>query len=490
MNRPNASPRLNAALLAIAVFTAGCSTGGAYVVPTPAAATPVTGNAVPGRVFFVDASLPTGPCTAYDAGTRHCGSGRDLAFKNLADAAGMAGPGDRVIIRAGIYASPLRPMQSGTRSAPVVFTAASDERAEIVVAEAPALQLTGVQHIHIQGLDIHDSLGWARLEDAHFNTIERNHFSDAIARGTTGGLKLVRSHNNRIHANLFERGNDSIVVQASDRNRIEGNTLTWARHSLLSIRCGNFNIVRGNRFHNERQKAAEIYDCEGVSDAPIRYDATKRNLWEFNNFAHVRGAWRNSDYNGIQYAASLGIVRGNLFNDNQGGALHFALYAQEAQYVYGNRVYGNRFIANRCGAISSEPGGGLRVGDNRIVGNVFADNTNCNGAADTQRDSLVYNFEANLDNAPRSAQPPDAWLAHATADGQGLTMQVDDVMAFFDGYGIDGEVGDMLRIGGVDEDIPLVKIDYANRVLVLGRAVRWAAGAGVRVVLRSGATAG
>lgn len=52
-------------------------------------------------------------------------------------------------------------------------------------------------------------------------------------------------------------------------------------------------------------------------------------------------------------------------------------------------------------------------------------------------------------------------------------MQVDDVMAFFDGYGIDGEVGDMLRIGGVDEDIPLVKIDYANRVLVLGRAVRW-----------------
>ena len=57
------------------------------------------------------------------------------------------------------------------------------------------------------------------------------------------------------------------------------------RHSLLSLRCGNQNVIRGNTFSNPDQKDLEIYDCEGTSDAPVKLDATKRNLVEGNVIA-------------------------------------------------------------------------------------------------------------------------------------------------------------------------------------------------------------
>ena len=57
------------------------------------------------------------------------------------------------------------------------------------------------------------------------------------------------------------------------RQLLEDNVFYRGRHSLLSVRCGDFNVFRGNRFDNPDQKSAEIYDCEGVSDAPYELDA-------------------------------------------------------------------------------------------------------------------------------------------------------------------------------------------------------------------------
>ena len=54
---------------------------------------------------------------------------------------------------------------------------------------------------------------FARLEDSTHNVLARNHFSKANAHGTTGSVKLVRSHLNRIVENSFDDGHDNLVIQ-------------------------------------------------------------------------------------------------------------------------------------------------------------------------------------------------------------------------------------------------------------------------------------
>jgi parallel beta-helix repeat protein len=459
----------------------GC-TGGGNPPPAFQTVTPVTDTAAGKRLYFVDGSLGVNPCPVYEPATRSCGNGRELAFNNLRDANGMARAGDTIEIRAGHYPDPLRPGSGGTPSAALTWRAYQKEAVVLSVAEEPALQLIRVQHVTISGLHIDQSLGWARLEEAHHNRIVGNTFTEAIARGTTGGLKVVRSHYNRIEDNRFFKGNDSIVIQDSNHNLILGNHLEFARHSLISIRCGNYNVIRGNWLHNMRQKAGEIYDCEGVSDAPVKYDVTKRNVWEFNHFAHVTGSSQPDNYNGIQYAAQAGVVRYNWFIDNQGGAIHLAIYPEEALYNYGNRIYGNRFLDNRCQAISAGNVPPLRANDNRIQGNVFANNRDCFGGPHRVAQHPVYSLVDNLEVGTDTTNLPVAWLTTTLSAGSGKAIPVEDVLPFYDGNNIPGEAGDLIELKSSGAQARIVRIDYAGKTLALGTDLQWSAGDGIRVI--------
>jgi parallel beta-helix repeat protein len=370
------------------------------------------------------------------------------------------------------------------------------------ITDKPAILVRNASHIVIEGLVVRDVQGWGRLEDATHVVIRGNRFSEAQARGSRGGLKLVRSHLNQITGNRFERGTDSIVVQESDRNVISGNEFTFARHSLLSIRCGSFNVIRGNRFRNERQKAVEIYDCQGVSDAPVRLDATRRNLVEGNRFLLTRGPSQPHKYNGIQYAGQLGIVRRNLFHDVRGGGLAFQVYPQEALHNYGHRVYHNTFVANQCYAVSGSAGTarGAVFADNLVEHNLFHRNLDCAGAPqqtgvrEPRAVGLRHNTELAPEEDPGFVNPPAGdfglrpgsrlvdtagFLTTAAADGSGTSLPVADPKYFYDGHGIPGEEGDLIQLQGGPERARVVRVDLAAGTLTLDRPLTWRRGQGV-----------
>ncbi len=443
--------------------------------------------------LYVDGMLATA-CSQYQPATRSCNGGTARAYPSFAEALAAAQIGDTVLVRGGTYGERLIPPRSGSTNAPITIRAYPGETPILSGAGEPAIFLRMVSFLVIEGLTVQDALGWGRLEDASHNTLRGNRFLRATASGTTGGLKLVRAHHNRLLDNHFEDGNDNLVVQESDYNLIQGNRFVTGRHSLLSVRCASFNVIRANTFHNTDQKAMEIYDCEGVSDAPYRLDATRRNLIEANRFTGTRASSRHYDYNGIQYAGQNGIVRRNVFYDNLGGALSIQVYADEALYNYGHRLYHNTFYHNACYGLSAandvDP---TRYYDIRARNNLFYRNTDCSGAAVQVRNDNPVAVQIDDSNALATPAPPfmdeaardlrlaagsvhiDAggFLTFAVGAGQGTRLVVDDTRYFYDGYGLSGERGDLIQLEGSTETARVLAVDDATRTLTLDRPLVW-----------------
>ncbi len=449
---------------------------------------------------YVDATL-SGDCpSTYAPATRSCSGGTDVGHASLASAAAAATAGDTVILREGTYPQ-LVPGGSGVEGQPITFKSYDGETARIAQLSQLAISITNKSYITIEGLAIDEVLGWGRLEDADHIIIISNVFTKATATGTTGSLKLVRSDHNQLLGNVFDDGNDNVVVQESDNNLIEGNTFRLGRHALLSIRCANFNVIRGNSFDNPDQKAGEIYDCEGVSDAPYALDATKRNLFELNRFANTRPSDVKHRYNGIQFAGQQGIVRRNLFYDNLGGGIGIQVYSDEALINYGHRIYNNTFVENRCFGFWSADGGSPSQYFNTVVkGNLFFGNADCSGAgaqhlignptavsfADNEladvdpgfvdlaaRDLALRDDSAMVDVAP--------FATRTASNGNGTELPVNDAGYFFDGYGIAGQIGDLIQLRAQTTTARVVAIDYQTNVLSLDQALSWDADVGVHL---------
>jgi len=164
--------------------------------------------------------------------------------------------------------------------------------------------------------------------------------------------------NNKIHS-----GNDNIFILNSDHNLIEHNEVTSGRHTLWTIKGGNYNVVRDNYFYNELEKIGEIFDAYdpiygrdeqhfGLSQK----DATKHNLVEGNIFAYTPASGTSAPYSGLQYAAQNGVIRNNIFYNNTGPGIEIASYSDEAEFTTDNRIYNNVFYQNHFG--------GLRVSTN------------------------------------------------------------------------------------------------------------------------------
>lgn len=423
-----------------------------------------------------------------------------MAFRTIGEANSAAAAGDTIEVREGGYNEPISPARSGTAGAPITYRNFDRENVTITGTDQPAVQLLDKFYIIIKGIAFNEVLGWGRLENGGFNRIEDCRFANALARGTTGGLKLVRSHFNRIIGNTFETGNDSVVVQESDRNLVAGNKFRFARHSLLSVRCGNFNVIRENEFHNERQKAMEIYDCEAVSDAPYKLNATKRNLIENNRFIYTRGPSEPHKYNAIQFSGQYAIIRRNLFFNNQGGGVNFSIYSAEALHNYGNRVYNNTFVGNRCYGLYGARQMGRIFGDNVVANNVFFKNEDCRGVPEQIciGDSAAVALKSNLllkptqdpcfvsesdgDFSLRPGSPlvdAGTFLSRAAGGGEGTSLPVDDVRGFSDGFGIQGLQGDVIQLEGESRRARITGIDYVRGTLALDVALSWKNGQGI-----------
>ncbi len=449
------------------------------------------------ETLYVDSTIPAA-CTSYAAATRSCEGGDARAFVTLSGGASALAAGDVLVLRGGAYEEVLRPTASGRADAPITIRGADGEAAIIENVDSPALFLRGVSYLVVEDLSVRDVLGFGRLEDSDHITIRRVRFERARASGTTGGLKLVRATQCRIDSNQLIDSSDNLVMQESDSNLIIDNEFREGSHSLLSVRCSNRNVFRGNRFDNPSQKAMEIYDCEGVSDAPYRLDATRRNLIEGNRFEGTLGSDRNHRYNAIQYAGQYGIVRRNVFFDNLGGGLAFQVYSDEALNNYGHRAYHNTFVDNRCNGLIGSRAVSDTFYDNTARFNVLLGNVGCAGEPEQTNirnpDAVVLSDNVLVDVDPgfvdrvgrdftlsSGSRLVDAagYLARARGAGEGTRLGVDDAYPFFDGNGIEGEVGDTIQLEGDAARATVVSIDLSGGLLELDRPLTWADGQGV-----------
>ncbi len=451
-----------------------------------------------GATLYVDQKISVTTCTTYSPATRSCGGGSSRAYLRLYDAANAAVAGDKVYLRAGSYSGQLSPARSGTASLPITFAAYAGEKPTLSGNPNPALWLVKRSNIVVDGLTVTNVGGWGRLEDASYNIIRNCAFSVAAGTGTGGGLKLVRSTYNKIVNNTFNDGNDNVTIQESDRNVIQGNRISKARHSLLSIRCGNVNVVRGNVFSNPDQKALEIYDCAGVSDAPYKLNATQKNLIEKNLIMNTRASSARGDFNGIQLGGQHGIIRHNVFRTDHGGGVNFQYYADESLYNYKNRLYNNTFYDNDCYGIVGASGNSSHYYDNRARNNILYKNTSCSGAATqtyiANASQVILTSNAITTTSPRfvnesaydlhlaSGSPmidAGAFLTTTTAAGSGTTLPVADPGYFYGGFGIPGELGDEIGLQGQTTVARILGVDSTGKRLFLDRSLTWANGTGV-----------
>lgn len=466
----------------------------------------LVGLVQPGAVFpradavtvYVDPGIPSATCGDYSPEARTCGGGSATAYRTLNAAAAAATAGTTVSIRAGTYTESLNPARSGTEAAPIVYRRHGTEAAVITRVDI-GVTIIGREYVVLDGLTVTDVNGWVRLKDSRHITIQNSTFLNALARGTTGSIKVVRSTDNRILRNTIQEGNDNMVlVDAADRNLVEGNTFINGRHSLLSVRCSNANVFRGNTFSNQWEKDIEIFDCEGVgSDNPVRFNAAKRNLIEGNELTLTRPSGQDHDYNGIQHGAQQTIVRRNVFRNIPGGGVNYQEYPRESRYVYGNRMYHNTFYANRCHGIIGDLGTG-QYKDQQVKYNLLYKNVGCRNEdeqiriPDRKAVALTRNAIEKVDPgfvneaahdfhlAPGSRLIDAAGPLTETIDaGSGTVLAVKDALYFYDGNGITGEIGDTIQLLGSPETAVVKAIDVKTNTLTLDRPLTWTKGQGV-----------
>ena len=443
--------------------------------------------------IFVDSNLSSS-CQTYSDASRSCGSGNSEAYNSLSSGVSALSAGDELLIRSGSFGQ-LSVQRSGTEQNPITIRNYGNEVVTISTGGSVGISITGQSDVTIQGLDVTSVQGFGRIQDSTRIILEGIDFSNASSSGTTGSLKFVRSTFSKVINSQFSDGSDLLLFQDdSNNNVLLGNIFGSASHSLISIRCSSNNVIRNNEFNNPQQKAIELYDCEGTSDAPVRLDDAKRNLLEGNRFLGTAPSGQDYRYNGGQQT----IVRHNIFANNLGGGVNYVYYGDESLYVYENRLYNNTFYENRCYGIIGQSGTASRFYDNQVVNNLLFANANCSGGsgqvniANSSAVILTNNTQANSDPGFANAAGGDfslvsssnqidagVFVASAASAGSGTTLVVDDASWFYDGYGINGEVGDVIRIEGRADTARIMSINYSTNTLTLNASLTWSAGDGV-----------
>ena len=448
--------------------------------------------------YYVDQGIAA-DCSDYQSSSRSCGTGSEVAYKSLDSGLVVLAAGDTLYLRAGSFGQ-INPPRSGSEGQPISIRAMTGELVTITDSQV-ALWIIDRTDIVIADLVVDNVEGFGRIEGSSRIVIDSVDFSNASASGTTGSLKFVRSVLNTVSNSSFDEGSDLLLLQdESNANVLIGNTFGRAQHSLISIRCSSQNVIRNNDFDNPRQKGMEVFDCEGVSDAPVRLDATSRNLIEENRFSGTAASGQANNFNAIQHGGQNTIVRSNVFKNNKGGGVNYQYYGQESLHVNGNRLYNNTFYSNDCYAIVGQSGSGSQFFDNRVVNNLLYRNVSCSGGS-SQTD-IANSGQVILTNNTLASSDPgfvdagnevltllassaeiDAgrFVARTAGSGSGNVVQVDDASWFFDGFGISAETGDSIQFDGETSSVRISSIDYATNMITLASSANWSDGQGVHL---------
>lgn len=239
-----------------------------------------------GRLLVVDAEQGRKDAT---------GSATD-PFSEIAQAAAVAQPGDRVVIAGGVYDEKVSITQSGTPASPIVFTAAPGER---VIVQGEGIWLAA-DHIILENLTLED----AGDEDGG---------AILITRGTGIQLRNVSAINNdgagvrikptdgpvsevRISGGEF-RGNDKAGIAATGQDRLTAITIEGV-------------IAEENTSDGLQIERASTVSIINVMTERNGIDDERNGIFlKRVNDARVTGAWTSENgHNGIALRQSESVT--------------------------------------------------------------------------------------------------------------------------------------------------------------------------------------
>jgi hypothetical protein len=342
------------------------------------------------------------------------------------------------------------------------------------------------------------------LIDSDYNVVEGNILRQArhgLWSILCGNFNVIRGNSCSNHIQKGGQISDCegvpsdspLKYDATKYNLVDGNTFEFTASSGNASAydgiqySGQKGIIRRNRFYNTTGPglALELYSDEArfVTDTRVY-----QNVFYGTRFAGVALPGPSS------YAFSGHVFKNNIF-------------------------FRSQFVANdtRWPWFTSELNGQpVQIITGRLDGFLFAGN-NILGTAAGQAYAIAYGSRTSSSNP---AQHPLAWwqeqhpelftnnlealpqfvdagagdfrltddsrlidagmfLTRASGGGSGTTMNVEDAGYFYDGFGIPGELGDLIQLQGQTQAVRIVHVDYPNNSLTLDQPLTWTAGQGV-----------
>ena len=257
-------------------------------------------------------ALATSPATLYvDGSNPNCsntGTGtQSLPFCTIGAAAGKVVAGQTVQVAGGTYNEKVTIPQSGTSSAPIVFTAAPGVT---VTGQSNGFVLSGRSWVTINGFSVTNTSDYGiNVSSSSSITISNNHVSysgSQVSGLTRGGIRLSGSTDSLIVGNTSDHNSYAgiMVVGGSTRNEVRGNTTFNNAQGFeraapgIRLYASPGNVVDNNISHDNEDSGIEAYP--GSNDSLI-----------YNNVSYSNG-----DHGIDDYGTTGQRVIGNTVYDN------------------------------------------------------------------------------------------------------------------------------------------------------------------------------
>lgn len=466
----------------------------------------------------------------------------EAPWRTLGHVSRQAIAGDTIVFFPGDYSGVLRPVRSGTADAPITFKSMERRTARLVGQSGAehAVQLSRVEHILVEGFHIkpQSSQGrWMLVDGSKYIRIE-----DVFMEDAHGGMPFHITHSEHIYMrdSVLRKYTSGNMARVGDSNYLlfEGNSISRAGHSPFQFypdSSSQYVVVRGNVFHAAWGRNFEFFGTRdilfehniitnafdsGRSASTNAKFATDHGIFRFNRIfrnwggaIHLypfRDVWLsnirlyhnvfddNNEY-GIATSNSPGQMRhvqflNNVFsrNDKHGSEhqVSFSSIGNPDTNDQGEPIPRVSFLNNVVAANRKEHErvigfGGQSVDVQTVQNDLWTTISLSNKSVSFSQninvspqfvDAAIYN------HAPAPGSPlinSGDFLTTAVGTGEGHIIPVEDAAYFYDGFGIQGEQGDLIAIGSPDQIARIIKVDLDKNQLILDRTVQWDNGAPV-----------
>ena len=458
---------------------------------------------------------------------------KEKPWATLNHASEQVQAGDTVILRPGSYEGTLCPKQDGTAEAPITFIS-EVRRGAVLIGEMEryAVDVEERHYLHFGGFVIRPTErrgGWMRINRSSHIVIDDVLMEEAIGRPFfINECEQIRVQNSDIRKQGFGKsGGDVTLIQHSKHIIFEGNAFSRGAHDLVLVypdRTNEYIVFRGNVFHAAWTRTV-LFDSvknvlfegniitnsyDGAHNADSRYAFYVTNgIFRYNR---IFGNWGDKGLVVSPYRETLDFrhirIYHNAFHDNASVAVSIRAQANvgDAQFVnnifYGNDLYGDgRQIDIKPSDLSGAPSHlSIRFENNAFSGSVGYSTTlhsldQLQSPAWTRiwGEQFRNNIALTTDSERASAKdeplrfdrpaPPTSPLVDSgrpltltVSSGEGNILAVQDARYFYDGFGIDGERGDLIIVGRPDQAARVIRVDSEAGLLYLDRHLHWNAG--------------